>query len=281
MPRSLDELHILGSKTKERIVRAEQCRPLKSVGVALTGLCHAERPYSMSTSNATRMFAMACVGGRGRVWVDGRWEICRAGESYLCPKGGAHAYETIPGHFWHFVWSLYAAPPHWFQWPVMENRHGGGDHAFALSSSVEGLYREVNGSGEEAFTERWVELIHSYWRSTAEGRADGGRLGMLWEKIDSRLAHPWTLSELAQVAGTSTEHLRRLCHSETGQSPFKYLTWLRMQRADALLQSRRLTVAAVADAVGYSSPFAFSAAFKKWSGHPPTDKFRHFDSSGK
>ncbi len=48
------------------------------------------------------------------------------------------------------------------------------------------------------------------------------------------------------------------------------ITWMRMDRAAALLGRSVLTIATVAEAVGYSSPFAFSTAFKRKMGIPPS-----------
>ena len=50
----------------------------------------------------------------------------------------------------------------------------------------------------------------------------------------------------------------------------KFLTSLHMRRAEVLLQNRKFKVAAVAEAVGYANPFAFSTAYKKSKGFPPS-----------
>jgi AraC-like DNA-binding protein len=51
----------------------------------------------------------------------------------------------------------------------------------------------------------------------------------------------------------------------------QHLTFLRMQRAAELLFSTDEKVARIAEQVGYSDPFAFSVAFKKWTGCPPSE----------
>ncbi len=269
----LPEIHTLGSQTRELIVRTAECVRIDSFGIPLLGLSHTQPPYSMSTACAERAFVLACVSGFGKVLVGNTWRLCRPGDAYLCPKGGAHAYAAVAGRRWHFVWTLYDRPPRWLHWPSKENRHIPTGHAYALSSAVEGLYREVDGPCDEAFTARWLELINAYWRSTAEGDSKQGRLAMLWEEVDSRLAHPWTLTELASLAGVSVEHLRRMARMEVGRSPMAHLTHLRMRRADTLLQAGRVSVGAVADAIGYT-PFAFSVAYRRWAGFSPRDKFK-------
>lgn len=264
------EIHLLGSKTHEKIVRAEQCPKLFALGIAILGLSRAEYPYSMSTSVNPRGFSLACIGGQGQILFNDQWEVCRAGEAYLCPDGIPRAYKAAFGPPWEFVWTIFSEPPRWLQKLSMENHHIAFEQALALSSAVEGLYREINGHNDAVLAAQWASLIGSYWASSKQEGTTSGRLQLLWEKVDDHLAHPWTLRELANLAGVSSEHLRRICFSETGRSPMKHLTMLRMRRAEVLLHNRRLKVSAVAEAVGYANPFAFSTTYKKWMGVTPS-----------
>jgi len=54
-----------------------------------------------------------------------------------------------------------------------------------------------------------------------------------------------------------------------GQTPMQYLTFWRMQRARELLAATRLSIAAIAERVGYQSEAAFNKAFKKAVGTGP------------
>jgi AraC-like DNA-binding protein len=49
-----------------------------------------------------------------------------------------------------------------------------------------------------------------------------------------------------------------------------YLRGLRMDRAKRLLREEELTVAQVADAVGFSDPYHFSRVFRQHVGMPPS-----------
>ncbi len=50
-----------------------------------------------------------------------------------------------------------------------------------------------------------------------------------------------------------------------------HVTALRMRQAMALLASESYTIETVAQQVGYDSPFAFSAAFKRHQGVSPSE----------
>jgi AraC-like DNA-binding protein len=84
-------------------------------------------------------------------------------------------------------------------------------------------------------------------------------------------AHPWTVAELAAKTGVSRAALARRFTALVGEPPMNYLTEWRLAVAADLLRDPDMTVAAVARRVGYSSPFALSAAFKRVRGVSPLE----------
>ncbi|MEV0570480.1 AraC family transcriptional regulator [Dactylosporangium sp. NPDC050588] len=81
--------------------------------------------------------------------------------------------------------------------------------------------------------------------------------------------HPWTVATLAAEAGLSRTPFARRFTQLLGQPPLTYLTWWRMTTAARLLQESGAPLSAVAARVGYSSEFAFAAAFKRQHGAAP------------
>ncbi len=79
---------------------------------------------------------------------------------------------------------------------------------------------------------------------------------------------PWTVEQLARLAGASRSAFAERFTEMVGQPPMQYLALWRMQLASGLLAEGR-PVADVADAVGYESEEAFSRAFKKLVGQAP------------
>ncbi|MEV4600716.1 AraC family transcriptional regulator [Amycolatopsis sp. NPDC049253] len=73
----------------------------------------------------------------------------------------------------------------------------------------------------------------------------------------------WTVEQLAAVAGLSRAAFARRFASVVGEPPLTYLTRWRMTTAAQLLRSTDKTLAQVAAATGYSSPFAFAKAFRR------------------
>lgn len=88
-------------------------------------------------------------------------------------------------------------------------------------------------------------------------------------------ARDWTLETLAHEVGVSRSVLAERFTQLVGQPAMQYLTNWRMQLAANQLLSGLDSVATVAERVGYESEAAFSRAFKKAVGTPPSQWRKH------
>ena len=95
------------------------------------------------------------------------------------------------------------------------------------------------------------------------------RLSAALQAMHENAARPWTVPELAAVSGLSRAAFARAFREALGQAPMQYLTEWRMALARDYLRADDLSLAQIADATGYGSPFAFAAAFRRHHGVPP------------
>jgi AraC-like DNA-binding protein len=79
------------------------------------------------------------------------------------------------------------------------------------------------------------------------------------------------LQELATSLGISYSKFRTVFKEHTGYSPREYENRINLNHACELLRSRQYSVTATADALGYSSVYYFSRAFKKQFGCAPRE----------
>lgn len=209
------------------------------------------------------MQVLICVKGEGRVWLDGAWRSCRAGQGCLTPAHVPHAYHAQRG--WQVVWAiLYPAADLTFPERV-EMRDMNPE---PLLHIVHGLHSEASGGADKAALGHWTELL---WHALANRvEMPPSRLWRLWRQVRESPGEAWTLKRLARLAGMSEENLRLVCRRELGRSPVEHLTRLRMQHATSLLRMGQ-KVEFVARCVGYESPHAFSTAFKRITGHSPRE----------
>jgi AraC-like DNA-binding protein len=268
--KDLRQTHIIGDDTPERIVAASACRPLQQTRIVLTGLTDAGRDYFMVRVNPYFEELTVCIGGEGQVLIDGEWRPCTAGQAYLKPPLATHAFRTVGRTRWQFCWIIYGEskpgerPVIGGKGPRLINVDPRG-----LWSAIEGLYREQNGPAQRNLLESYVAIIQAHAARIVDPNHERDPLWRLWAAVTDDLSASWSLDRLADHACVSTEHLRRLCRQHLNRTPVQHVTLLRMARAAALLESTPLKVDAVARAVGFGNPFAFSTAFHRTMGVPP------------
>jgi AraC-like DNA-binding protein len=90
------------------------------------------------------------------------------------------------------------------------------------------------------------------------------------DHIDRHYEMPLDLDQLSRVAGVSKYHFARCYEAAYGETPMRYLTRRRIERAQDLLRSANLTVTEICMMVGFSSLGSFSARFTQLVGETPT-----------
>lgn len=87
--------------------------------------------------------------------------------------------------------------------------------------------------------------------------------------ISANYSYPITVEDIADYVGLSRSHLFRSFEKIMKQSPKEYLTSFRIKQACTLLETSDLSIAAVANSVGFENNFYFSKAFRKVKGMSP------------
>lgn len=121
-----------------------------------------------------------------------------------------------------------------------------------------------------------IEVLRHHLESVPEG--SGNWLSALRDKaLSSVLAamhadpgRAWNVADLADLAHLSRSAFAERFAQVMGKPPLAYLTEHRMRLAAWKLAHTRLSVAQIAQQVGYASETAFSQAFKRQHGAPPS-----------
>ncbi|MCA2224817.1 AraC family transcriptional regulator [Nonomuraea aurantiaca] len=134
--------------------------------------------------------------------------------------------------------------------------------------------------GQEAVLDRLLDLllisVLRSWFATHEAPAwyraqSDPVVGRAMRMLHNNPAHPWTVATLAAQVGVSRASLARRFTELVGEPPMAFLTDWRLALAADLLREPDATVGSVARQVGYGSPFALSAAFKRVRGVSPQE----------
>jgi AraC-like DNA-binding protein len=134
-------------------------------------------------------------------------------------------------------------------------------------------------SGRDLVLSRLVEvLLVEALRSTQGPDAPQGllrglgdaRLAPAIRQMHDDPARSWTVAKLARHAALSRSALFERFTRAVGLPPMEYLLAWRMALAKDLLRQRNIGLAEVAEQVGYRSASAFSTAFSRHVGQPPS-----------
>ncbi len=268
---NLTETTVNGPRTERWELTAADCPELGAHRIARLGIHHAVSPYRRVRVRPGGSFVMACFEGEGRVLLDGCWQTIRAGTICMAPPRVLNSFHAVPGRRWGFAWVRFEEPP-----PVSPLVGAGsplrvkGD-AQAMLRILEGLRAESTGLRDARALHHWIELLVVQVRRLTQPWHVNDRLWALWEFVGKNLAAEWSLATLARQCHYSPEQLRRLCLRELGRSPMQHLAYMRMQRAQELLESTSDKLEVIAEAVGYDGALVFSRAFKRWVGCNPSE----------
>jgi AraC-like DNA-binding protein len=156
------------------------------------------------------------------------------------------------------------------------------DGMHPVAPTLDLLFREAfdEALGRQAALDRLAEyfLIQILRHVMLTGQLQGGifaaladtRLAHAVSAMHDKPAHPWTLDELADLAGMSRARFAVNFRERTGITPLDYLTDWRMSVAQNLIRQGR-PIKSVAAAVGYQSQAALARVFTKRIGVAPTD----------
>lgn len=96
------------------------------------------------------------------------------------------------------------------------------------------------------------------------------RLGPVLGRIHAEPARPWTLAELADAAALSRTAFAEQFRKRVGEPPMRYLNLWRLQVAKDLLLGSDLSVAQIAERVGYASDVSFRQKYRQEMGMTPS-----------
>jgi AraC-like DNA-binding protein len=153
-----------------------------------------------------------------------------------------------------------------------------------LKPTIDSIVEEAlaDRPGRDLVVDRLIEvLLVEALRFRSEGVDAIGQPGLLagladpllarsLRRLHGDVAHAWSVEELAREAGLSRSAFSERFGQKVGVPPMQYLIEWRMALAKAMLQRDAPPLEAVAAAIGYQSASAFSTAFRREVGSPPS-----------
>ncbi|WP_275289254.1 helix-turn-helix domain-containing protein [Halomonas elongata] len=112
--------------------------------------------------------------------------------------------------------------------------------------------------------------LHARLAQEAPARGRHLDLAALDRFIDRHLGTPLRVADLAAEACLSETHFTARFREQTGLSPWQYVLRRRLDTSERLLRESHLPLSEIAALTGFTNQSAFSRAFRRAFGHPPS-----------
>ena len=150
-----------------------------------------------------------------------------------------------------------------------------------LIGAVDEAIRLAHRKKTEAYEEESAAALRSGPATVpGEYRGEDSRQGETLSYIERHYMEDIAVKDIAGYLGYSEAYFCKIFKQSFGHSFVSYLTDFRMQKAEELMRTSRLSIKEIGKAVGYSDPNYFTKAFRRVRGVSPSE-FREAGGSGK
>lgn len=276
--KTIRETVIIPADSRERLVplQSPSCEPLRRAEVELAGTSDATDGYRIERRNPWYHELLYTLAGEGRFRSGSKTSRLTPNHLLIARAQTRYTYEVTQPP-WRIVWFHVADGGTWQSLREEERPVRRSEQAREVHTAVENLLAEsIRGElGSERMMRLLADQVGIYLerelaaRDSARERAIRRQMHELWGFVDARLDQPWSVANMARQANMSVSTFHRLAVQYMGSSPKRILFLLRMQRAEELLLNHDYPLKTVAEKLGYSTPFAFSNAFRRYKGCSP------------
>ena len=222
--------------------------------------------------------------GTGIVRTDGKDELLRSGDIYLSFPRERHDIRTASGEkFEYDFFAFSVSEPYFSELEAIAASHRDTNErifrderigylvALTISelSSDDPHKDEIIGS---MLTQVLIYIIRNFLGKKRASLNFSDRevfCQQIMNYIDTHIHSMSALSELSDKFGYNYSYVSSLFKETTGNTLSDYYRGRRLDTAKVLVEEGKKTVGEISELMGYSTPFAFSAAYKKRFGTSP------------
>lgn len=175
--------------------------------------------------------------------------------------------------------ALFVLEPHYNQNHRFRSRLRLNSHDFIvirkLVEDIMGEYSRRDEGWQSLVFSQFIELIvrlSRLYRSSGSGDDEAiFKLASAIARIEKNFSTNISIAELADISGYSERQFTRLFRSAFSMTPGRYITLLRLQKAQQLILSTDLPIGDIAMSCGYEDQNYFSRMFKRATGFAPSE----------
>jgi AraC-like DNA-binding protein len=260
----------LGSLCHEQFVDIESLPEMARLGIQLSGISTMVDTFHLQRVDPNNHTVIYTLEGQGRLTTpDG--EFCAQKNSMITVAAHSPFSIQVQVSPWKIVWFNLNDIPHWQTLYHRTPLQTFSFQAMPIYHLLGLIFHEKN----KMLSVNWFSQLEIYLNESLNkgirATPEHDRLEHLFRKVNSQLQMAWTIERLSALAYYSSAHLHRLCQQRFGRSPIQQVIFLRMARAKYLLIYTNLSIAQIAEQVGYQEVSNFSKRFKKSLGTSPAN----------
>lgn len=239
------------------------------------------KEYYTKRSNFPSFLLLYTYQGSGRLIYDGTSYLLEENDLFLIDCRKPHIYRT-EGEFWnhsdlHFFGGIseYLYQENFQEKEAVFHCNQPTDYQKQLEKALL-LHTGSSIRRDFAFScelEKLLLKILEYGENSQRSTGLPENIRLLAGYMEQHFQEDTSLEELARFAGMSKYYLCRQFKQYTGFTPLKYIIYLRLLRAEVLLQSTELPAYKIGLLTGFPSEANFIKHFKKKNGMTP-EEFR-------
>ena len=195
-----EDASVDGPRTKVWKLHATDYPELASFRLGRLGIDETQAPYRRVRIQPAGSFFLASLAGEGKILLEGRWQVVKAGEIIMAPPRILNAFYTPKGKTWDFAWLRFDEPT-WVR-PLV-----GVTSPLRVSTGAEDLGRIVLGlraewlqARDSAVIHNWLNLAHAHARRLTSAWQGNERLWAFWKEVATQIDVQWKLDTIGQDA---------------------------------------------------------------------------------
>ena len=234
--------------------------------------------YSYEHLVKNRIIIHFVVNGRGILRMGGKQYDVGPHQIFLIPPDTRTFYQADKDDPWEYIWFHIGGP----KIPLILKEAGlTPSHPvytpMACADKIEELARDIlDNYTRQYYCVGTLYKICDYMIENSVAKQDDSYdTSLMYVKnvisyIQLKYSEPVKIENIAYSLGLNRSYLTRLFKDATGYSLQEYLLTYRMKMAIKMLSEDNMSVAEIANAVGYGDTFTFSKAFKRHFGQSPS-----------
>ncbi len=222
----------------------------------------------LSDTDKVHVHYVICThGGLGKIKLADAEYIIEPNSIVLIPAGCPFLYE-LAGDYWDMCWLLlHDCAEYQFIHQLTAGVYKSDDAKLVYQTmSLLSEFTHNKGHSQSDITLRLVEVLIFQIEQTLNKESHLSnqqvRFKKLMQKVNKQLHISWTVGDLAQAMHISEPQFFRLCKKETGLTPIKLLTGVRLEYACHLLRYTNYNLEQIAYTIGYADGASFAHRFK-------------------